>query len=194
MTSREKKMNSKNTLSDAISLRSHAEKNIEQGAITESYSANREEVIKLLNDVLATELICVLRYRCHHFMARGINAKSIANEFLVHSNEEFGHVDKISARIVQLGGEPDFSPNTLIDRSHAQYNVCSGLVAMIQENLVSERIAIDSYRELIKYLGDKDSTTSQLLKEILAVEENHADELADLLTDNPINAQEPVAI
>ena len=176
----------KNSLTDTKTLRAQAGENIEQGAVTSSYSADRTEVIKLLNDALATELVCVLRYRSHHFMARGINAKSVADEFLIHSNEELGHVDLLARRIVQLGGEPDFSPNTLTRRSHAEYKNCDSLVAMIQENLVAERIAIDSYRELISYLGAKDSTTSQLLQEILAVEENHADELADFLSDLPL--------
>jgi bacterioferritin len=172
-------------LTDVATLRSHARENIEQGAITTSYSADREAVIELLNQALATELVCVLRYRCHHFMARGINAKNIAAEFLVHSNEEQNHADQLAARIVQLGGEPNFSPDTLTSRSHAEYQVGSSLAEMIKENLIAERIAIDSYREFIQYLGDRDSTTSLLLKGILAVEEEHADELADLLQDMP---------
>lgn len=173
------------TLSDIATLRSQAREHIEQGAITQSYTADRLEVINLLNQALATELVCVLRYRCHHFMARGINAKNIAAEFLVHSNEEQAHADQLATRIVQLGGEPDFSPDTLTRRSHAEYQVGTSLQEMIKENLIAERIAIDSYRELIQYLGDKDSTTSLMLKSILAVEEEHADELADLLEEMP---------
>jgi bacterioferritin len=177
------------TLSDITTLRHQAGDHIEQGAITPSYMADRLEVINLLNEALATELVCVLRYRCHHFMARGIHAKNVAAEFLVHSNEEQAHADQIAARIVQLGGEPDFSPDSLTSRSHAEYKVSSSLGEMIKENLVAERIAIDSYRQLIQYLGDKDSTTSQMLKSILAVEEEHADELADFLQDIPEKMQ-----
>lgn len=172
-------------LTDVNTLRDHAHDHIEQGAITQTYTADRLEVIKLLNDALATELVCVLRYRCHHFMARGIHAKNVAAEFLAHSNEEQAHADQLAARIVQLGGEPDFSPDSLTSRSHAEYQLGKNLQEMIKENLIAERIAIDSYREFIQYLGDKDTTTSQILKSILAVEEEHADELADMLEDMP---------
>lgn len=178
-------MNSIATLSSVETLRKQARVHIEQGAVTAGYSADRGEVVKLLNDALATEIVCVLRYRRHHFMARGIVAKSIADEFLVHSNEEQGHADLLAGRIVQLGGEPDFSPDSLSGRSHAEYVAGKTLVEMIKEDLVAERIAIDSYRELIAYLGDQDPTTSQMLKGILAVEEEHADELADLLEGLP---------
>ncbi len=168
-------------LTDVNTLRKQARAHMEQGAVTAGYGADRDQVLKLLNDALATELVCVLRYRRHHFMARGIHAKSTADEFLAHSNEEQGHADQLAQRIVQLGGEPDFSPDTLSGRSHAEYIAGSSLLDMIKENLVAERIAIDSYRDLIGYLGNNDPTTSQLLKDILAVEEEHADELADLL-------------
>ena len=178
-------MNTKSALTNVETLRKQARTHIEQGAVTAGYSADRSEVIKLLNDALATEIVCVLRYRRHHFMARGIVAKSIADEFLVHSNEEQGHADQLAGRIVQLGGEPDFSPDSLTARSHAEYVAGKTLVEMIKEDLVAERIAIDSYRELIAYLGDQDPTTSQMLKGILAVEEEHADELADLLEGLP---------
>ncbi|MGH8106143.1 MAG: ferritin-like domain-containing protein [Arenimonas sp.] len=178
-------MNKKSALTDVESLRKQARTHIEQGAVTAGYSADRSEVIKLLNDALATETVCMLRYRRHHFMARGIVAKSIADEFLAHSNEEQAHADQIAGRIVQLGGEPDFSPDSLSARSHAEYVAGKTLVEMIKEDLVAERIAIDSYRELIVYLGDEDPTTSQMLKGILAVEEEHADELADLLEGLP---------
>ena len=178
-------MDKLSTLSNVKTLREQARINIEQGAVTAGYSADRTEVVKLLNDALATEIVCVLRYRRHHFMARGIVAKSIADEFLLHSNEEQGHADQLAGRIVQLGGEPDFSPDSLTGRSHAEYVAGETLVEMIKEDLVAERIAIDSYRELIQYLGDKDPTTSKMLKEILAVEEEHADELADLLAGFP---------
>ncbi len=178
-------MDTKSALTDVETLRKQARIHIEQGAVTAGYSADRNEVVKLLNDALATEIVCVLRYRRHHFMARGIVAKSIADEFLVHSNEEQGHADQLAGRIVQLGGEPDFSPDSLSGRSHAEYVAGKTLVEMIKEDLVAERIAIDSYRELIDYLGDQDPTTSQMLKGILAVEEEHADELADLLEGLP---------
>ena len=172
-------------LTDVPTLRQQARQHIEQGAVTAGYSADREQVLKLLNEALATEIVCVLRYRRHHFMARGIHGQSVGAEFLVHSNEEQGHADLLAARIVQLGGEPDFSPESLSRRSHAEYVAGGTLAQMIQENLVAERIAIDSYRDMIRYLGDQDPTTSTLLKQILAVEEEHADELADLLEGMP---------
>lgn len=174
------------TLTDIQTLRRRAREHIEQGAVTASYSADRTEVLKLLNEVLATEIVCVLRYRRHYFMARGIQAKSIADEFLVHANEELGHADQIAERIVQLGGEPDFSPDNLTRRSHAEYQAGINLIDMIKEDLVAERIAIDSYREFIKYLGSQDSTTSDMLKGILAVEEKHADEMAEMLEVIPM--------
>jgi bacterioferritin len=178
-------MNAKPALTDVRTLRAQARRNIEEGAVTVGYSADRQEVIKLLNEALATEFVCVLRYRRHHFMARGIDSKSTADEFLVHANEELAHADLIAERIVQLGGDPDFSPDTLTKRSHAEYVAAASLVDMIKENLVAERIAIDSYRELIAYLSDNDPTTSRMLKEILAMEEEHADELSDLLVGLP---------
>lgn len=181
-------------LTDIKTLRIQARKHIEEGAVTAGYSADRTEVLKLLNEALATEIVCVLRYRRHHFMARGIDAKSTADEFLVHSNEEQGHADRIAERIVQLGGEPDFAPDSLVSRSHAEYVTGETLVEMIKEDLVAERIAIDSYREMIQYLGDNDPTTSQLLKGILAVEEEHADELSDLLQGIPVGAAKPAAV
>ncbi len=178
-------MPKKSAFTDVKTLRRQARKHIEQGAVTVGYSADRTEVLKRLNEALATEMVCVLRYRRHHFMARGIDAKSIADEFMAHSIEEQGHADQIAARIVQLGGEPDFAPDSLSGRSHAEYVAGNTLVEMIQEDLVAERIAIDSYRELIQYLADHDPTTSRMLKEILAVEEGHADELADFLVAMP---------
>lgn len=178
-------MSNKPHLTDVKTLRSDARKNLDKGAVTADYSANREEVIKQLNEALATELVCVLRYRRHYFMARGIHARGVASEFLAHSNEEQGHADLLAARIVQLGGEPDFAPDGLAARSHAQYVAGTDLVDMIREDLVAERIAINSYRDMIRYLGADDPTTSDILKGILAVEEEHADELADLLEDLP---------
>lgn len=172
-------------ITDRVILRQRARQHVDEGAVTASYSANRQQVLQLLNHALATELVCVLRYRRHHFMARGLTSKSIADEFLVHSNEEQGHADQIAERIVQLGGEPDFCPDTLTDRSHAEYVEGTTLPDMIKENLVAERIAIDSYREMVAYVGAEDSTTRRLLETILAVEEEHADELADLLQELP---------
>ena len=167
------------------SVRQQARKNIEQGAVTSSYTADRPVVLKMLNESLATEIVCVLRYRRHHFMARGIQAQSVASEFLVHSNEELGHADLLATRILQLGGEPDFSPATLLARSHAEYIEGKSLTDMITENLIAERIAIDSYRNFISYLRDQDPTTRRMLEGILATEEEHADDLADILLKLP---------
>ena len=175
----------KGFLSDIKELRRRARQRLEQGPVTDGYKADPKKVIAVLNEALATEIVCVLRYRRHYFMARGIHSKGIAEEFLAHSNEELGHADQIAERIVQLGGEPDFAPDSLTGRSHAEYVAGKTLVGMIKEDLVAERIAIDSYRGMIEYIGDRDPTTSELLKGILAVEEEHADELADLLQDLP---------
>jgi len=172
-------------LTDIQTLRKRARQHIDEGSVTAGYSADRQMVLKLLNESLATELVCVLRYRRHHFMARGIHSQSVAQEFLDHSNEEQGHGDQIAERIVQLGGAPDFAPDGLVRRSHAEYVEGDTLVSMIKENLVAERIAIDSYRDIIQYLGDQDPTTRRMLEAILAVEEQHADELADLLVRLP---------
>lgn len=172
-------------LTSTSELRSRARQHIEDGAVTAGYSADREKIVKLLNDALATELVCVLRYRRHHFMASGIDSKSIAAEFLEHSNEEQGHADLIAKRIVQLGGKPDLNPDHLSRHSHAEYVEAHTLTDMIKEDLIAERIAIDSYRELVMHIGDKDPTTTDMLKTILAVEEEHADELSDLLADLP---------
>lgn len=174
-----------NPVTDVKSLRARARRNIDEGAVTSGYSADRPTVLKRLNDALATEIVCVLRYRRHHFMAIGIQSKSIADEFLVHSNEELGHADQLAQRIVQLGGEPDFSPHGLAGRSHAEYLEGATLLDMVKENLIAERIAIDSYRAFIQYLDDKDPTSRRLLESILAVEEQHADELSGLLQNVP---------
>lgn len=181
-------MSSKPALTEVETLRTQARTHLDDGAVTAGYGADRIEVLKLLNEALATEIVCVLRYRRHHFMARGIHAKGPADEFLVHSNEEQGHADRLAQRIVQLGGAPDFDPDSLTSRSHAQYVAAGDLTAMISENLVAERIAIDSYREMIQYLGDRDPTTGQLLRDILLVEEKHADELSGWLVDVPTMA------
>lgn len=178
-------MPSSSSLTDIPTLRKRARLHIDEGSVTAGYAANRAAVVQLLNDSLATELVCVLRYRRHHFMARGIHSQSVAQEFLDHSNEEQGHADEIAERIVQLGGAPDFAPAGLASRSHAEYVEGDSLASMIRENLVAERIAIDSYRDIIRYLGDQDSTTRRMLEGILAVEEEHADELADLLVAFP---------
>lgn len=170
---------------DVSALRKRAREHIDAGAVTVGYGADRETVIRLLNEALATEIVCTLRYRWHHFMARGIQSSAVADEFLAHANEEQGHADQIAERIVQLGGEPDFSPDTLSARSHAEYVVSPSLVEMIKEDLVAERVAIDSYREMVQYLGEDDPTTRRLMESILAVEEQHADELANLLTGLP---------
>ncbi len=170
-------------LTDIKTLRARARKHIAQGAVTEGYRADRETVIKLLNEALATEIVCVLRYKRHFFMAEGLNADAVAQEFLQHANEEQQHADQIAARIVQLNGEPNFSPDGLSSRSHAEYVEGEDLIDMIKEDLVAERIAIDSYREMIEYLGDKDPTTRRMLEGILAMEEEHADDLAGLLVE-----------
>ena len=170
-------------LSDIETLRSRARQHIEQGAVTPGYRAHRETVIKLLNEALATEIVCVLRYKRHFYMASGINAQSVAQEFLQHANEEQLHADQLAQRIVQLGGEPNFAPQGLSDRSHSEYVEGDSLVEMIREDLVAERIAIDSYREMITYLGNDDPTTRRLMETILAMEEEHADDLVNLLEE-----------
>ena len=168
-------------LTDIKTLRERARKHIEKGAVTEGYSADRETVIKILNEALATEIVCVLRYRRHYFMASGINADSVAAEFLQHSNDEQGHADQIAQRIVQLGGAPNLNPEGLLTRSHAEYVEGETLTDMIKEDLVAERIAIDSYRDIIQYLGNDDPTSRRMMETILAVEEEHADDLVSLL-------------
>ena len=170
-------------LTDIKTLRERARKHIENGAVTEGYSADRDTVVKLLNEALATEIVCVLRYKRHYFMATGIHAESVAAEFLQHANDEQGHADQIAQRIVQLGGEPNFSPEGLLTRSHAEYVEGETLNEMITEDLVAERIAIDSYREMINYLGNNDPTTRRMMEGILAMEEEHADDLVNLLEE-----------
>ena len=168
-------------LTDIKTLRENARKHIEKGAVTEGYTADRETVVKILNEALATEIVCVLRYKRHYFMATGINAESVAAEFLQHANEEQAHADQIAQRIVQLGGAPNFNPDGLTTRSHAEYVEGETLVDMIKEDLVAERIAIDSYREMINYVNTDDPTTRRMLEGILAMEEEHADDLVSLL-------------
>jgi bacterioferritin len=168
-------------LPDIKTFRERARQHIENGAVTEGYRADRETVVKLLNEALATEIVCVLRYRRHYFMASGINAESVAAEFLQHAHEEQGHADQIAQRIVQLQGEPNFNPDGLLSRSHAEYVEGTSLTDMIKEDLVAERIAIDSYREMINYLGQDDPTSRRMMEDILAVEEEHADDLVNML-------------
>ncbi len=168
-------------LTDIATLRERARQHIEQGAVTPGYAADRETVLKLLNEALATEIVCVLRYKRHYFMASGINAQSVATEFLQHANEEQVHADQVAQRIVQLGGEPNLSPEGILSRSHSEYIEGASLIDMIKEDLVAERIAIDSYREMIIYLANDDPTTRRMMEGILAMEEEHADDLVSLL-------------
>jgi bacterioferritin len=168
-------------LSDIKSLRERARKHIDQGAVTSGYAADRADVLKMLNEALATEIVCMLRYKRHYFMATGIHADPVAAEFLEHATEEAAHADLIAKRIVELRGEPNFSPDGLAERSHAEYVEGDSLKSMIRENLIAERIAIESYREMVAYLGGQDPTTHRMLEAILASEEEHADDLASLL-------------
>ena len=174
-------MANKPFLTDIQTLRERARKHIENGAVTEGYTADRETAVKILNEALATEIVCVLRYKRHYFMASGIHAEGVAAEFLEHANDEQGHADQIAQRIVQLQGEPNFNPEGLLMRSHAEYVEGNTLTDMIKEDLVAERIAIDSYREMITYFGNDDPTSRRMLEGILAVEEEHADDLVSLL-------------
>ena len=171
-------------LTDVNTLREAARRHIEEGAVTERYSGDRETVVHLLNEALATEMVCVLRYRHDYFMARGVDSKGVSDEFLEHATEELGHADRIAERIVQLGGEPQFDPSGLSGRSHSEYRTGKTLQEAIRENLVAERIAIDSYREMVQFIGDSDPTTRRMLEEILANEEEHADDLVDLLASS----------
>ena len=168
-------------LSDIQTLRSRARQHIEKGAVTAGYQADLTTVLRLLNEALATEIVCILRYKRHFYMASGIDAPTASQEFLQHAIDEQGHADQIAARIVQLGGAPNFSPEGLSTRSHSEYVEGESLTDMIREDLVAERVAIDSYGEMIRYLGDKDPTTRRMLEGILAVEEEHADDLVTLL-------------
>jgi bacterioferritin len=170
-------------LTDIDELRRRAREHIDQGPITQSYGADRERVVEVLNQVLATELVCVLRYKRHYFTASGINAGPVADEFLQHANEEQLHADQVATRIVQLQGSPNFDPDGLAARSHAEYDASDSLVDMIKEDLIAERIAIQSYQEIARWLGDKDPTTRVLIESILAVEEEHADDLLSLLEE-----------
>lgn len=168
-------------LSDVEELRRRARQHIQEGAVTAGYGADRAKVISVLNEALATEIVCVLRYKRHYFMATGIHANAVAQEFQEHATEEQGHADRIAGRITQLGGEPNFNPDGLSSRSHSEYVEGESLVDMIREDLVAERVAIESYSEIVRFLGDRDVTTRRMMEEILEVEEEHADDLRDLL-------------
>lgn len=170
-------------VSDIRAIRERARRHIEEGAITPSYGADKDTVIRVLNEALATEIVCTLRYKRHYYTAKGMTSAGVAEEFLEHANEEQVHADQIAERIVQLGGDPDFSPDSLATRSHAEYVEGDSLPEMIKEDLVAERIAIESYRDIIEYLGAKDSTTRRLMEEILAKEEEHAEDLLSLIQE-----------
>lgn len=174
-------MAAKPFLTDIKTIRKRAREHIDRGAITEGYKADRDTVIKVLNEALATEIVCTLRYRRHYYMAKGIHAKSVAAEFLEHAQEEEQHADMLARRITQLDGAPNFNPDGLLTRSHSDYAEGADLVDMIKEDLVAERIAIDSYRDIIEYLGHDDPTSRRVMEEILAKEEEHADDLSTLL-------------
>jgi bacterioferritin len=167
---------------DIQGIRDRARKHIEEGAVTSGYKAKPGVVLRLLNDALATELVCVLRYKRHYYMAKGINSDSVRSEFLEHAEDEQGHADLLAERIVQLGGEPNFSPDGILNRSHSEYAAGTTLEDMIREDLVAERIAIDSYRQMIEYIGADDPTTRRILEKITAKEEEHAEDLASLLS------------
>ncbi|MGQ0811377.1 MAG: ferritin-like domain-containing protein [Nitrospiraceae bacterium] len=169
-------------INDIKELRRRAREHVEKGAVTEGYRGDRDTVLHLLNDALATEIVCVLRYKRHYFMAEGIHAEPVAQEFQQHAVEEQAHADQIAARIIQLGGEPNFNPEGMVSRSHSEYVEGVSLVDMIREDLIAERIAIDSYAEMIRYLADNDPTSRRMLEEILAKEEEHAEDLASLLS------------
>ncbi len=168
-------------LSDIETIRKRARTQIEQGAVTPEYGIDRETAVRILNEALATEIVCTLRYRHHYFMASGIHSESVKEEFLEHAQQEQEHADQIAARIVQLGGSPNLNPEGLLSRSHAEYVEGETLLDMIKEDLVAERIAIESYREMVEFFGSRDSTTRRLIEQVLAVEEEHAEDMASLL-------------
>jgi bacterioferritin len=166
---------------DTATLREQARKHIDQGPVTRSFPKDRDVIVTQLQNALATEWVCVLRYMRHYYTADGLVSEPIKAHFLEHANEERAHADKLAERIVQLGGKPDLDPATLTTRSHAEYQVGKTLKDMVKEDLVAERIAVEAYRELIAYVGDRDPTTRIMLEGILAQEEDHADEFRDLL-------------
>ncbi|NTV10760.1 MAG: bacterioferritin [Zoogloea sp.] len=176
-------------LSDIQTLRDHARRHIEEGVVTDSYGADKQTVLRLLNEALATEIVCTLRYKRHYYTAKGLTSSSIAAEFLEHAREEEDHADRFAERITQLGGDPDFSPQGLNMRSHAEYVEGDSLISMIQEDLIAERVAIESYREIINYLGASDPTTRRLFEDVLVVEEEHAEDLLSLIEQ--VGARKP---
>lgn len=175
-------------ITDKGEVRRRAREHLEEGAVTENYRADREAVINMLNEALATELVCVLRYRRHAFMAHGMNATAVAEEFMEHSEEEQSHADLLARRITQLNGEPNLNPEGMLNRAHSEYVEGSSLADMIKEDLVAERVAIDSYREMIRYLGDDDPTSRRVIEEILAKEEEHAEDMSALLLTHTPNS------
>ncbi len=183
-------------VADIQAIRRRARSHMERGAVTESYKANVDEVVQVLNDALATEIVCVLRYKAHYFMATGIDGQAVADEFAQHATEEQQHADMIAERITQLGGEPNFNPEGLSERSHSEYSEGDTLLKMIEENLVAERIAIESYSEIIRWLGNDDPTSRRMMEEILKMEEEHATDLANLLEamgpDHPVRRSSAV--
>ena len=178
-------------LTDIKELQRRAREHVERGAVTPAYRGDVETAVKLLNEALATEIVCVLRYRRHHYMAAGIHSQAVADEFMEHAREEQQHADWIAERIRQLGGAPNFNPEGLLTRSHAQYAEGNSLLDMIKEDLIAERIAIESYMELIRYFGDNDPTSRRLMEEVLEQEEEHADDMATLLES--LDPREPAA-
>ena len=170
-------------LTDVETIRARAREHIERGPITDAYGADRDRVVAVLNEVLATELVCVLRYKRHYYTAQGINAAPVAAEFLQHANEEQQHADMVAERIVQLSGQPDFSPQGLATRAHSEYDASTGLLQMVREDLVAERVAIASYQEIVRWIGEGDPTTRRVIETILATEEEHADDLLSILQD-----------
>jgi bacterioferritin len=176
-------MNQDIRLSDRSTLRERARQGLENGAMTPGYAGDRDEVVRLLNEALATELLCTLRYRSHYFLAQGTLAEAVKQEFLAHAQEELAHADRIAQRIVQLGGRPDFDPAGITERSHAEFGSGTSLEELVREDLIAERVAIQSYAEMVAFLEGRDSTTRRMLEEILAVEEEHAEEFASLLQD-----------
>ncbi|MHB8382208.1 MAG: ferritin-like domain-containing protein [Candidatus Binataceae bacterium] len=168
-------------VTDVKKIRERARKQMEEGPVTDGYKADRKEVVKVLNDVLATELVCVLRYKRHYYTADGIYADPARQEFLQHAGEEQQHADWIAERIGQLGGKPNYSPDGMAERAHSQYDESESLTDMIREDLVAERIAIESYSDIVRWLSDKDPTTRVLIEQILKVEEEHADDMKNLL-------------
>ena len=178
-------------LTDIKELQRRAREHVEKGAVTPAYRGDVETAVRLLNEALATEIVCTLRYRRHHYMAAGINYQAIADEFMEHARQEQEHADRIAERIRQLGGAPDFNPEGLLTRSHAQYAEGNSLIDMIKEDLIAERIAIESYMEMIRYFGDNDPTSRRLMEDVLEQEEEHADDMATLL--ETLDPREPTS-